>query len=160
MDYWQLLATESLRGMAWGLTWVVICSYTNKISPKGLENSTMGITQGLMRGVGKKTGTVTSSGGITDGNRSFVSVGHRHDRNSTKGWVLDIKNLRSCSGTFPLQLPISYAYVHLHKVCALRMHRSGVCIIMSRLDRVCATKNKLERLPIESDLSKRQAFCS
>nr|XP_039265691.1 uncharacterized protein LOC120341273 [Styela clava] len=59
---WHLILEEAPRGISWGLTWVVMCSYTAKISPLGLEASTMGITQATLWGIGYGVGALL--GGI------------------------------------------------------------------------------------------------
>nr|XP_039266096.1 uncharacterized protein LOC120341621 isoform X1 [Styela clava] len=74
---WQLILVESSRCITWGLTWVVICSYTAKISPRGLEVSTMGITQAMLWGVGYSAGALL--GGVLfqviGGDKLFILFG-------------------------------------------------------------------------------------
>ncbi|EGD78638.1 hypothetical protein PTSG_01616 [Salpingoeca rosetta] len=49
---WLVLPIELLHGLTFGLSWAAVASYSYKISPKGYEATTQGITSALFWGLG------------------------------------------------------------------------------------------------------------
>eukprot|EP00043_Microstomoeca_roanoka_P028546 m.18431 g.18431 ORF g.18431 m.18431 type:complete len:470 (-) comp8486_c1_seq2:127-1536(-) len=49
---WLVLPIELLHGLTFGLSWAAVASYSFKISPKGYEATTQGITSALFWGLG------------------------------------------------------------------------------------------------------------